>query len=123
MVRIAIAVIPLFALVGLFWWIAAGLCGNTEAFERPSPSGAYRAVVFDRDCGATTALSTQISVLKSNQRLKNGMSGNCVIFQRETSGIEFAWKSDTELVIELAGKPLVKNDQCGGVHVTYRIGP
>jgi hypothetical protein len=33
-----------------------------------SPNREFRAVVFQRDCGATTGFSTQVSVLAANQR-------------------------------------------------------
>ncbi len=38
-------------------------CENTVVREIPSPDGRRRAVVFERSCGATTAFTTQISVL------------------------------------------------------------
>ena len=38
-------------------------CGNNVVTRIRSPDGAYDAVLFDRNCGATTGFSTQISVL------------------------------------------------------------
>jgi hypothetical protein len=44
---------------------AAGcdLCGNQEITRIPSPDGKIEAVLFERDCGATTNFSAQISVV------------------------------------------------------------
>jgi hypothetical protein len=42
-------------------------CGNEVISEEYSPHREVRAVVFQRDCGATTGFSTQVSVLAANQ--------------------------------------------------------
>lgn len=47
------------------------LCGNTLLAETPSPEGNLRAVVFERNCGATTSFSTQVSVIESGSTLPN----------------------------------------------------
>jgi hypothetical protein len=44
-------------------------CGNDVLKEVPSADGRLKAVVFQRDCGATTGLSTQVTILRSNERL------------------------------------------------------
>ena len=43
-------------------------CGNEVISEKYSSNREFRAVVFQRDCGATTGFSTQVSVLAANQR-------------------------------------------------------
>jgi hypothetical protein len=53
-------------------------CENELVGEHTSPDGQYKAVLFVRDCGATTGFNTQVSLLRSNQHLKNG-SGNLFI--------------------------------------------
>ncbi len=40
----------------------AGACGNEILKEVRSPTGKMKGVVFQRDCGATTGFSTQVSV-------------------------------------------------------------
>lgn len=39
------------------------LCQNEVMQETVSPDGWYRAVVFQRDCGATTWFTTQVSIV------------------------------------------------------------
>jgi hypothetical protein len=39
------------------------VCQNTVASRSVSPDGQHGAILFQRDCGATTGCSTQISVL------------------------------------------------------------
>jgi hypothetical protein len=55
-----------------------GLCRNEEIREVASPSGAKKAVVFIRECGATTGFSTHVSVLEWTDRLWNN-AGNVFI--------------------------------------------
>lgn len=47
------------------------LCGNDVIDDVASPSGRNHAVVFHRDCGATTGLSVQVSVLPAGKQLPN----------------------------------------------------
>src|SRR5688572_11020252 len=59
-------------LAGLaLWRIASGMCRNEVLAELPAPDNRNRAVVFQRDCGATTGFSTQVSVLRGSRRLPN----------------------------------------------------
>lgn len=54
------------------------LCDNDLVKETLSPDGKWKAVVFQRDCGATTGFSTQLSVLKAAKNLPN-RNGNVLI--------------------------------------------
>jgi hypothetical protein len=57
---------------------AFDLCGNDILSEISSPDRTYRIVIFQRDCGATTGFSTQVSVLRAMETLPNE-SGNLFI--------------------------------------------
>jgi hypothetical protein len=50
---------------------ALDTCGNKIEQTINYPDGAFRAVVFERDCGATTGFSTQISMLARGDELRN----------------------------------------------------
>ena len=78
--RIAIAIVAVWAvaLVGFFFYGARSMCGNEILAEYPSPDGALKAVVFERDCGTTTDFSTQVSVMKREAALENS-KGNVFI--------------------------------------------
>lgn len=65
----------------LFWLIVpdmSGMCGNTVISELPSPDGTKKLVVFERNCGATTDFSTQVSIFPADTSLPNE-SGNLFI--------------------------------------------
>jgi hypothetical protein len=66
----------------LFVNALSGMCGNQIVAEEPSFSGAKRVVVFQRDCGATTGFSTQLSVLDADEELENE-AGN--LFSADTN--------------------------------------
>lgn len=63
------------ALVVGFWLYLPPMCGNDFIEAIPSPDGSKKVVVFQRDCGATTGLSTQASLLSRSEALSNN-SGN-----------------------------------------------
>lgn len=52
-------------------------CGNTILQDIPSPDGLQHAVIFSRDCGATTDFSTQVSILGRTQPVSG--AGNVFI--------------------------------------------
>jgi hypothetical protein len=62
-----------------------GLCRNEEQNRAKSPDGAAEAVLFQRDCGATTDFSTQISVLPSGSSLGD-RSGNVFVAGANNDG-------------------------------------
>lgn len=92
--------------IGCDWQLME--CGNEILAEIPSPSGAHRAVIFQRDCGATTGFTTQVSVLFEKERLSNA-AGN--VFSADTDhgaapagpggGPELlvSWRNDLHLII------------------------
>ncbi len=66
--------LALVALAALFLSPVCGRldpCGNELVSEALSPSGRLRAVVFLRDCGATTAYGVELSILRAEAGLPN----------------------------------------------------
>ena len=55
-----------------------GLCGNQVLHEKFSPDKRSKAIVFQRDCGATTGLSTQVSIVPSWRKHPHGC-GNVLV--------------------------------------------
>jgi hypothetical protein len=76
------------------------MCGNEIYKEYLSPNGELKAVIFQRDCGATTGFSTQISIIKADSNLKNE-SGNIYIVNGHPSRVapQLSWSSSDELII------------------------
>jgi hypothetical protein len=53
-------------------------CANERLQSVTSPDGKLQAVIFRRDCGATTDYSTQVSIISANAELSN-KSGNVFV--------------------------------------------
>ncbi len=63
----------------LFIWAAfSDMCNNELRKEVPIAKSGKRVVVFERDCGATTGFSTQLSILDRDESLGSS-SGNIFI--------------------------------------------
>ena len=86
----------------------AGDCGNDIVKEVRSPTEKMKAVVFQRDCGATTGFTTQVSVLSLDQQLPND-SGNLLVADTDHGNapagawggpmVEVSWTNETHLLI------------------------
>jgi hypothetical protein len=108
----------------------AGDCGNEVLKEVASPIGKMKAVIFQRDCGATTDFTTQVSVLSKDEKLSDA-GGNA--FAADTnhgeamSGqgggpvVEVSWLSENELLIkhDTRARALQHPESPGGVRILY----
>jgi hypothetical protein len=80
-----------------------GLCGNEILSESLSPDGSKRAVLFSRDCGATTDYSWQISILGAKEVLPDD-GGNAFAAGTDHGAvqemkIEVDWKDSEHLIV------------------------
>lgn len=92
-----------FALAGVVWLFTSAtgsLCENEIFKEVNSPDLEFKAVIFQRDCGATTGFSTQVSVMPISETLPNE-SGNVLIIEGHPNDtqLEINWVSNSELNI------------------------
>ena len=107
-------------------------CRNEVLEEIPAPSKPLRAVIFQRDCGATTGFSTQVSVLPAGARLP-ASHGN--VFDASTDGgaapsglgggpeVNLRWVDDSRLLIRHHPKVHIHfaHTQIEGVSVEYGL--
>jgi hypothetical protein len=105
-------------------------CTNTIVSRVPSPDGQREAVLFQRDCGATTGFSTQISILGGSQQLSGG--GNAFIADDDHgaaqagswggSWADLKWLTSDRLLVRYAAKSrLFKQDESvSGVQIAYQ---
>lgn len=87
--------------------LAASLCANELIETAISPDKQHKAILFERDCGATTDFSSQVSILDSDEDLPNAY-GNTFIAEAERNGqraswvgpwVEIKWRSPNELEV------------------------
>jgi hypothetical protein len=88
-------------------------CGDEVVSTTSSPSHAISAVVFNRNCGATTGFNTQVSIVPSG-------AGNTLILDG-TVPLKFLWVSESKLLITGLGSAKVFKQErsVAGVSVVY----
>jgi hypothetical protein len=68
-------------------------CRNSAVLETPSPGAELKAVVFTRDCGATTGTGTHVSILPNRAPLRLGPAAD--LMSSWTGSAAIACASDT----------------------------
>ncbi|MDP5205496.1 hypothetical protein ORI99_00335 [Alishewanella sp. SMS9] len=93
-------IISAIVVIAFYLWLP-DMCGNYFHSERFSPNGEFKAVTFQRDCGATTGFSTQISILDADDKLENEM-GNVFRMSGHPDKVapNVVWESDSVLKID-----------------------
>lgn len=83
-----------------------------------SPSGRLSAVVFSRDCGATTGFSTKVSIIPAGRSLADE-AGNTFVSSGKID-LSLQWQTDFTLRVQGEGQSVFKKEtQVTGVTVTY----
>jgi hypothetical protein len=105
-------------------------CQNTVASRSPSPDGRLTAILFQRDCGATTGFSTQISILSPDDKVS--VAGNAFraddghgaarIGHWGGSWAEMKWLSPDHLLVRYDAKSrlFMQDEEVSGVRITYQ---
>ncbi len=89
-----------------------GWCGNRVFQEFYSPDKEYKAVIFERNCGATTSFSTQVSVLPAAAQLPNE-GGNILAMDGhpDWTAVTIRWETNRRVSITHAGQYKVLSKQ------------
>ena len=99
--------------------LASGMCGNEIITVSTSPDGKWDAVLFERNCGATTGFSSQISLLRSGRELKN-RGGNVYVADGYPRGYSLNWTNGNSLEVSgTYGRRFKEETEFSGVEVTY----
>jgi hypothetical protein len=105
-------------------------CGNTIVSRVSSPDGRHDAAMFQRDCGATTGFSTQVSILNAGEPLSG--TGNAFRADDDQGAAragewggpwaEIKWLAPNHLLVRYAAKSRLfeQDDDVSGVKVTYQ---
>jgi hypothetical protein len=113
-------------LTGVVAWLALSLiftdfelCANEVSRSIISPSGKIKAVVFSRNCGATTGFNTQVSIIPVSRVLPD-QDGNSLILDGAIE-LKVEWKSDSELHIRGVGSSRVfkQGGSMEGISISY----
>jgi hypothetical protein len=116
------------------WWISYvfdDMCGNNPISVTPSPDKQMKAVIYERDCGATTGFSTRVSVLHSDQALLRSESGNLFIADTDHGKapngpkggpeVRVQWRGDKALSVAYhkAARVFLERPKIQDITVTY----
>jgi len=79
----------------------SGICGNTIIHTSISPNHKYKLVLFQRDCGATTGFSSQISLLNYDEKLDlETDNGNIYIAKGYPNNFKIIWVNNYSVIIK-----------------------
>lgn len=99
-------ILALFSFIlGIFLYLEDGLkdtmCQNNIHETIISPNQKYKAIVFERNCGATTGFTTQISIIHMKNHLAND-SGNIYVAKGHPNEISprLKWIDNNHLYVD-----------------------
>lgn len=105
-------------------------CENSVAAKVISPNGQREAVMFQRDCGATTGYSTQISVLDHGDAPTGGGNafraddnhGSAAVGEWQGPWADMRWVAPNRLLIRYASKSCIfeQANEVDGVKIVYQ---
>src|SRR5262245_12351211 len=111
---VAILLVGSIVLLGL----AAGGCENRITQIALSPNKDKAAVVFQRNCGATTPFSTQVALVEAN-RIEEVETGNVLSTELGPELVHAQWRDESSLAVKVAGKPRWKVVSVDGTRIHY----
>jgi len=94
-------------------------CTNSVRERITSPDGRYDAVVFDRDCGATTAISVQVALVEVGGSVPDKPAN--VFVSEDNPRIKLEWRARHHLLImfDAASRVTRREDRQNGVMISY----
>jgi len=119
----------LVAIVSLALSACSNMCSNEVVSRLASPGGEHEAVMFQRDCGATSGFSTQVSILENGEQLSG--SGNTFRADDDHgaartgawggSWAETRWLASDRLLIHYAtnSRLFEQDESVSGVAISY----
>ncbi|HLO34360.1 MAG TPA: DUF5412 family protein [Anaerolineales bacterium] len=106
---LAVVYAVLFGCGALFVNVFSVTCGNEILNEVYSPDRQYKVVIFRSDCGATTRLHTNASLLKADQNISDLSRGN-IFSVSNVVEVQAKWSSNRSIKIRsTASETLVEN--------------
>jgi hypothetical protein len=101
-------------------------CANKPQQSATSPDGAHQAVLFQRDCGATTGFTTQVSVVRAGEAAQG--KGNVLITDHAEKAAawggpwaEVKWVEPRHLLVKFdrTARVFEKESSVKGVRVSF----
>ncbi|MTT31478.1 hypothetical protein GMB86_05520 [Terrilactibacillus sp. BCM23-1] len=93
------------------------MCRNEIIQGVPSPDGEIVAYLFSRDCGATTSVSFQLSIMDEGDELPN-QSGNTFVSDGKFT-IEWVNEKNLRINYKESSRTFEKDTRVNGIKVEY----
>lgn len=99
------------------------LCSNALKQRIPAPDGGKDAVVFERDCGATTAPSMQLSIVDPGDLPSDGGNALTTELRDDRKSISLSWVTPDRLLVTIPkdAELFEQNTSVSGVRIEYRL--
>jgi hypothetical protein len=124
-----LAVLPLSLGLGA----CSDICSNTEVARSTSPDGRFDAVLFQRDCGATTGFSSQISLVAAGENIDSSSPlyradddhGAAQVGAWGGPWTEAKWIAADKLLVRYAERSRIfeQDEYSDGISVSYQVAP
>lgn len=104
-----------------FWSCDRGnMCDNEIVKEVYSPDKKFKAIIFKRDCGATTGTSSQLTILKGDEELENQKGNTFVVDDGEI--IKIKWENQQQLTVyyDSLARTFEMKDRREDIRVKYK---
>lgn len=106
-----------FIILFLLITISCNPCTNTVIEELNLPDASYKIIIFQRDCGATTSASLQLSIIPQTEKLPKDSTGNICI--TDGSKLMCDIVSDDTILIKYTGRLFLAKDNYGKLKIIY----
>ena len=121
-------IVVLLVLIIILWSnlksMIAEQCENRVVRQIRSPDSSYKAVIFERECGPASGISTQVSLLSTADQLPN-RKGNLIIAEghAKPNDVQIIWKGTKSLYLSYSGNLKIQKTKSKvmGVHILYQI--
>ncbi|MFP5223083.1 MAG: hypothetical protein ACLGSA_12400 [Acidobacteriota bacterium] len=110
---IKLLAVLLFAIISITAFIFYDICSNDTFSTIYSPSGKLKAVVTERDCGATTSYNYILTIGKYDQSFfltKTAWVYGALRNEKER-GVDLQWASESEVLVRFHSSKLQKIEQ------------
>jgi hypothetical protein len=100
--------------------VGCNTCENQISQTVVSPSGNLKAVVFSRNCGATTGFNRQVSVIPATAALPDD-GGNALILDG-SAPLQVQWRADSALYLtgHISARVFKQAKSVAGITISYR---
>jgi hypothetical protein len=120
----------LFLLLCLGFTEGCDRCSNQIMRTLPSPNGRHTAILFERNCGVTTGISTQIAIIATAAKqhkaddvfIADSNHGRIPVDTDGLLNVDIGWRSDAVLSITYPSQAriLLKAPGHQGVKIAYQ---